>query len=94
LHPGGRDRLAARTRLSGRGYATEAPRAALNDGFHRLGLAEIVAVTAPANQRSRRVMERLGMTGDPADDYDPPDVRPGPLKGHLVYRLRNPRAAS
>jgi RimJ/RimL family protein N-acetyltransferase len=50
----------------GRGYATEAAAAALRDGFERLGLAEIVAFTVPANRRSRRVMERLGMRHDPA----------------------------
>jgi RimJ/RimL family protein N-acetyltransferase len=76
----------------GRGYATEAARAALDFGFGKLGLAEIVAVTVPANLRSRRVMERLGMTRDPADDYDHPNLAAGPLKRHVLYRLRNPRA--
>jgi ribosomal-protein-alanine N-acetyltransferase len=77
----------------GRGYATEAARAALDYGFAKLGLAEIVAVTVPANQRSRQVMERLGMTRDPADDYDHPNVPEGPLKRHVLYCLRNPRTA-
>ena len=45
----------------GRGDATEAARAALDYGFCQLGLTEIV-VTVSANQPSRRVMERLGMT--------------------------------
>jgi RimJ/RimL family protein N-acetyltransferase len=40
----------------GRGYATEAASAALEYGFGKLGLTEIVAVTVPANQRSRQVM--------------------------------------
>lgn len=75
----------------GRGYATEAAPAALDYGFGELGLTEIVAVTVPANLRSRRVMERLGMTGDPADDYDHPALPEGPLKRHVLYRLRNPR---
>jgi RimJ/RimL family protein N-acetyltransferase len=78
----------------GRGYASEAARAALDYGFGELGLAEIVAVTVPANQRSRRVMERLGMTRMPADDYDHPNVPEGPLKRHVLYRLRNPGASS
>jgi ribosomal-protein-alanine N-acetyltransferase len=77
----------------GRGHASEAARAALDYGFDALGLAEIVAVTVPANQRSRRVMERLGMTRDPSDDYDHPNVPEGPLKQHVLYRLRNPRTA-
>jgi RimJ/RimL family protein N-acetyltransferase len=75
------------------GYATEAARAALDYGFNKVGLGEIVAMTVPANRRSRRVMERLGMERDPADDYDHPNVPEGPLKRHVLYRLRNPRAA-
>jgi RimJ/RimL family protein N-acetyltransferase len=75
----------------GRGYATEAARAALDYGFGELGLSEIVAVTVPANLRSRRVMERLGMTRDPAEDYDHPGVIEGPLKRHVLYRLRKPQ---
>ncbi|HXC88619.1 MAG TPA: GNAT family N-acetyltransferase [Stellaceae bacterium] len=78
----------------GRGYATEAARAALDHGFGALGLSAIVAVTVPANLRSRRVMERLGMTRDPADDFDHPNVPDGALKRHVLYRLRNPRTGA
>jgi RimJ/RimL family protein N-acetyltransferase len=78
----------------GRGYATEAARAALDYGFGKLGLSEIGALTVPANQRSRRVMERLGMTRAPEDDFDHPRVPEGPLKRHVLYRLRNTSAAS
>ena len=74
----------------GRGYASEAARAALNHGFGELGLEQIVAVTVPANRRSRRVMERLGMARDPADDFDHPNVPEGPLRRHVLYRMRNP----
>jgi RimJ/RimL family protein N-acetyltransferase len=77
----------------GRGYATEAARTALDYGFQTVGLAEIVAVTVPANRRSRRVMERLGMTRNPADDYDHPNIPDGPLRRHVLYRLRRPEAA-
>ena len=49
----------------GRGYATEGARAALAFGFGPLGLAEIVSYTVPANLRSRRVMEKIGMTHRP-----------------------------
>ena len=49
----------------GNGYTTEAARAALDCGFDELGLSEIVALTVPANQRSRRVMEHLGMRHSP-----------------------------
>ncbi|MGH7046690.1 MAG: GNAT family N-acetyltransferase [Stellaceae bacterium] len=77
----------------GQGYASEAARAALDYGFANLGLAEIVAVTVPANRRSRAVMERLGMTRDPVDDFDHPNTPEGPLKRHVLYRLRNPGVA-
>jgi RimJ/RimL family protein N-acetyltransferase len=75
----------------GRGYATEGARAALADGFDRLGLAEVVSLTAPANTRSRAVMERLGMTRDEADDFDHPSLPEGhPLRRHVLYRLSRP----
>jgi len=78
----------------GHGYATEAARAALDYGFGQLGLREIVAVTVRANQRSRRVMERLGMTRAPEDDFDHPRLPEGPLRRHVLYRVRNTSAAS
>jgi RimJ/RimL family protein N-acetyltransferase len=77
------------SRYWGRGYASEAASAALDDGFERLGLAEIVAVTVPANRRSRAVMERLGMRRTAADDFASPRVPDGhPLKRHVLYRLQ------
>jgi RimJ/RimL family protein N-acetyltransferase len=77
----------------GRGFAAEAARAAVDDGFERVGLDEIVSFTAPANQRSIRVMQRLGMTHDSADDFDHPRVPVGHhLRRHVLYRLtRNQR---
>ena len=75
----------------GHGYALEAARAAIDDGFGRLGLAEIVAYTVPANQASRQVMERLGMSRDPAEDFDhPSQPERHPLRRHVLYRLRRP----
>lgn len=72
----------------GRGYATEAARAAVDFAFRRLGLAELVSFTVVANQRSRQVMERLGMTHDPADDFDHPMIAEGhPMRRHVLYRL-------
>jgi RimJ/RimL family protein N-acetyltransferase len=77
--------------LWGRGYATEAARAALAVGFAQIGLAEIVAFTVPANVRSRRVMEKVGMTHDPADDFDHPALPGGhPLQRHVLYRMQSP----
>jgi RimJ/RimL family protein N-acetyltransferase len=73
----------------GRGYAYEAARAAIEDGFYRVGLDEIVAITVPANRRSWGLMERLGMVRDMGGDFDHPRVPDGhPLKRHVLYRLR------
>jgi RimJ/RimL family protein N-acetyltransferase len=78
----------------GRGYATEAARAALDYGFGQLGLDEIVALTVPGNRRSRAVMERLGMTRSPQDDFDHPRLPDGPLKRHVLYRLGSSRGTA
>ncbi len=78
----------------GRGYATEAARAALACGFQRLGLQEIVAFTVSANWRSIAVMQRLGMRRSAAEDFDHPRLPPGhPLRRHVLYRLRRPTEA-
>jgi len=75
----------------GMGYATEAARAAVRYGFDGVGLDEIVSFTFEGNLRSRRVMERIGMTHDPADDFEHPLLPPGhPLRKHVLYRLRKP----
>ncbi|WP_165065599.1 GNAT family N-acetyltransferase [Paludisphaera rhizosphaerae] len=74
----------------GKGYATEAARASLQDGFGRLGLEEVCSFTVPANSRSRAVMERLGMTRNPDEDFDHPLLAPGhPLRRHVLYRIRS-----
>ncbi len=71
----------------GRGYATEAALAAVTFGFTTLALPEILAVTAATNLRSQAVMRRIGMTHDPAEDFDDPSVPDGPLRASVVYRL-------
>jgi ribosomal-protein-alanine N-acetyltransferase len=74
-----------------RGYATEGARAALDFGFTALGSNEIVSFTVPGNLRSRRVMEKLGMTRSPGEDFDHPILPEGhPLRRHVLYRLRRP----
>jgi ribosomal-protein-alanine N-acetyltransferase len=76
----------------GNGYATEAARAVLADGFGRAGLEEIVSFTAESNRRSRSVMERLGMTRDPGRDFDHPRLPSDhPLRPHVVYASRGQR---
>jgi RimJ/RimL family protein N-acetyltransferase len=75
----------------GHGYATEAARAALDFGFRHLGLGEIVSFTVPANQRSRAVMERIGMTRSATDDFEHPALPEGhPLRRHVLYRAIRP----
>lgn len=72
----------------GQGLASEGARAIARYAFEGLGLDELVAMTVPGNLRSRRVMEKLGMTWNPADDFDHPDLPEGhPLRRHVLYRL-------
>lgn len=72
----------------GQGYAPEAAREVLRDGFERLGLPEILSFTAAVNEKSIRVMEKVRMTRDPADDFLHPMVEDGhPLQQHVLYRL-------
>lgn len=72
----------------GRGLATEGAQAVVQHAFGNLGLVELVSFTVPANIRSRRVMKKLGMTHDSADDFDHPGLAEGhPLRPHVLYRL-------
>jgi RimJ/RimL family protein N-acetyltransferase len=72
----------------GRGYATEAATAALRIAFGDLDLDEVVSFTAATNVRSAAVMQRIGMTRNPAEDFDHPDlpVRSS-LRRHVLYRI-------
>lgn len=73
----------------GRGLATEGALAVAAHAFADVGLEEIVSFTVPANVRSRRVMEKIGMTRDATEDFDHPRVAEGsPLRRHVLYRLR------
>ena len=75
----------------GHGYAPEGGRAAMAFGFDVLGLDEIVSFTTVANANSRRVMEKLGLTRDPADDFDHPRVPAGHrIRPHVLYRAARP----
>jgi RimJ/RimL family protein N-acetyltransferase len=71
----------------GHGDATEAARASLVYDFEVLGLAEILAVTTVTNLRSQAVMRRVGMTRDPAEDFDDPTEPEGPLRRTALYRI-------
>ncbi len=72
----------------GNGYAVEAAKEAVRDGFERLDLTEIVSFTAKVNTRSIKVMENLGMKRDPEDDFLFPYLADGHiLRPHVLYRL-------
>lgn len=72
----------------GRGYAIEGAEAALQFAFENLKLPEVVSFTVSKNQRSTSVMTKIGMTRNPADDFEHPNLPPGhPLRPHVLYRI-------
>jgi 3-dehydroquinate dehydratase/shikimate dehydrogenase len=74
----------------GKGYAQEGARAALAFGFESMGIKEIVSFTTINNVRSRRVMERIGMSYDTHGDFDHPQLPlHHPLRRHVLYRKAN-----
>lgn len=73
----------------GRGYATEAAKGAVDVGFNRLGLEEIVSFAGVGNRRSRAVMERLKMKE--SGTFEHPGLPEGShLRLHGLYRLSRP----
>ncbi len=76
----------------GRGYAPEAAEAVIAWGFANLDLPrdEIVSFTTTLNLKSQRVMQKLGMTHDPADDFDHPLLPDWSERRHVLYRLQRP----
>lgn len=78
----------------GQGLAPEGAGAWLDYGFQTLDLPEIVAFTYAGNLPSQRVMAKIGMTRDPAADFEHPKLAPGhPLRPHVVYRIASPTLA-
>ena len=71
----------------GRGYATEAAAAVLDDAFERLGLARVAAQTMTVNRASRRVMDRLGMRHERTFFEDYPEALPGSDEGDVEYAI-------
>jgi RimJ/RimL family protein N-acetyltransferase len=75
----------------GQGLAPEGARACLDYGFGVRNLPEIVAYTVAQNLPSQRVMEKIGMTREPALDFDHPDIpEHHRFRPHLVWRIANP----
>lgn len=74
----------------GQGYALEAAQASLAWGWAHDAPA-VAATTVPANTRSWGLMERLGMTRCPDEDFDHPAVpADSPLSRHVLYRIARP----
>jgi ribosomal-protein-alanine N-acetyltransferase len=75
----------------GLGLATEGARAVVNYAFETLNLPSLLSFTVPANLRSRRVMEKIGMVHDPSADFLHPNLPEGhPFRPHVLYRLTRP----
>lgn len=74
----------------GQGYAPEGALACLEYGFKQLGIDEIVAFTVPDNQRSRKVMEKIGMVQDMEGSFAHPNLPMAHrLSNHVLYRIQN-----
>jgi ribosomal-protein-alanine N-acetyltransferase len=71
----------------GQGFATEGARASLAYAFNEVGLDEILSFTSAANVRSQRVMQKLGMHRDSANDFEHPRFPDWSDRHHVVYRL-------
>ena len=57
-------------------------------GFKQCGLKEIVSFTVPANIRSIRVMEKIGLKRDLNGEFAHPKLATDhPLSQHILYRL-------
>lgn len=70
------------------GFASEAARAAIADGLDRAGIPEILSFTAAINERSWRVMERLGMRRVEGGEFEHPSLPVGhPVRRHVLYRF-------
>jgi RimJ/RimL family protein N-acetyltransferase len=75
----------------GRGYAREAAEASLAWGWANLAVPRIVAITIPANARSRFLMVRLGMERREDMDFHHPHFPPGhPLRAHITHVAERP----
>jgi 3-dehydroquinate dehydratase / shikimate dehydrogenase len=74
----------------GNGYAFEAAQKVIEYAFDVLKLPEIVSLTTVTNQRSRKLMEKLGMTYNSSDDFQHSKLPANhPLRPHVLYRLRS-----
>ncbi|MEU5434941.1 GNAT family N-acetyltransferase [Streptomyces sp. NPDC020719] len=71
----------------GRGCATEGSRALIRKGFTDLGVERVTANTMAVNTRSRRVMEKAGLSFLRHFTGDWPQAIPGSEHGEVEYEL-------
>ena len=70
----------------GKGYATEGAKASLNYGYHELGLDEIYSFTSKINQRSEKVMIKIGL--NKIGEFEHPNIEEGnKLRRHVLYKI-------
>lgn len=75
----------------GSGLATEGAAACRDWAFANLDVDEVVAITAQTNVRSQAVMRKIGMTPDPARDFDHPKLAEDhPLRRHVFFSVKRP----
>ncbi len=70
----------------GQGLAGEGSTAVLNFAARELKLKEVCAVAVKENLKSRRVMDKLGFSYEPSEDFDHPKMSAKHLKAHVLYR--------
>ena len=74
----------------GKGYATEAAKKWLEIGFGEYDLKEIISFTAKQNQKSQKVIKRIGIKRDENRDFFHPKIsKDHPLAFHVFYALQN-----
>ncbi|AXG81876.1 GNAT family N-acetyltransferase [Streptomyces paludis] len=71
----------------GRGYATEGSRALIRKGFTDLKVGRVTANTMAVNTRSRRVMEKSGLSFVRNFTGDWPEAIEGSAYGEVEYEL-------
>ena len=71
----------------GKGYATEGSRALIHKGFTEQGVQRVIAETMVVNTRSRRVMEKCGLTLVRVFHQEWPDHIEGDELGDVEYAL-------
>lgn len=71
----------------GKGYANEAARRALEFAFDELALSEVLSFTAVQNDRSQKVMQRLGLTNTGRNFQHPLLPADSELREHVLYRI-------